>query len=560
MIAAHGIADRGAQAAFSLSAAVVVGLAATWSISAVGLLAGLPIGHWQAVLGASSAILTLYFMTETWPARVLRCSLALGILALAAVIAITTVDDGYDGWLYHEPGVIGLAHGWNPVWQPRFDTWWSAHGATLGNPTGAPFIDGLWTTAYPKANWILAANAVVWGLSLDAGKYAGILLIVAAAGVAWRSLRLAGLPLWPAAVLAAAAALNPIAVMQTTTYYADGALASCLCLLVFAALAFTLTASCLDLLLLACAALLACNLKFTGPLYVGLLLLPSAALWLRHKRMSRQHGPLVLCAALLLLLCSVNPYLTNVRVGGSPIQPLNRINVMQGQMWPEFLSKNRLEKLAISLTFSNAYDPFGELPAPAARSISTPLQQRGLAEFAQFATSYDLRIGGFGPLFGLTLLSTLILILWVWPRGPVMGEMPFAALAAGIILATLANPEAWWARYAPQLWLLPILVAAAAFKARSGRLIALGISCAIASASTVAICGRAVSAAITTMQYEAALRRAGGGPLLVKPSDHYNFFIPALAYRLRERGISLNVSQDTCTRSITLIVIPVCPS
>lgn len=39
--------------------------------------------------------------------------------------------------------------------------------------------------------------------------------------------------------------------------------ASCRCLRVFAALAFTVTASLLDLLLAVCAALLACNLEFT---------------------------------------------------------------------------------------------------------------------------------------------------------------------------------------------------------------------------------------------------------------------------------------------------------
>lgn len=550
--------DRRAQAAYTLSVAVIVGLTATWSISAVGLLMGLPIGHWQALLAASLTALTLYFMTTTWEARIVRSALLLGLLAVAAGIAIATVDDGYDGWLYHEPGVIGLAHGWNPVWQPRFDVWWSLHGAALGNAPGAPFVDGLWTTAYPKANWILAANAIVWGLPLDAGKYAGILLIAAAAGVAWRSLLLAGLPLLPAAVLAAAAALNPVAVMQTTTYYVDGPLASCLCVVAFAALAFSLTASWLDLLALACAALLACNLKFTGPLYVALLLAPSVALWLRHGRLSRRHAPLITCAALLLLLCSVNPYLTNIRIGGSPVQPLNRLDVMRGQFWPEFLQKNRLEKLAISLTFSNAFDPYGDLPEPVARSIASPLEQRGLTEFAQFATSYDLRIGGFGPLFGFTLL--LAFVLWVRHGGPVAGWTPFAALAAGIVLATLANPEAWWARYAPQLWLLPILAAAVSYKTRRASLVALGITCTVAFASTVAICGRAMSAAATTMQYETVLQRAGSGPLLVKPSERDGFFIPTLAYRLRERGRSLNISQSSCVRPITVIVMRVCSS
>jgi hypothetical protein len=552
-----GITNRGAQAAFTISVAVTVGLTTIWSISAFGLLAGLPIGHWQAVFGMVLTILTVCAMSDTSRERIERSVLVLLLVVLATSIAIATVDDGYDGWLYHEPGVIGLAHGWNPVWQPRFEAWWAAHGADLGNAPGAPFVDGLWTTAYPKANWILGANAVVWRLPLDAGKSAGTLLLFAAAGVAWRSLLLTGLRALPAAVMAAIAALNPVAVMQTTTYYVDGPLASSICLLAFSVLAFTLTGSLLDLLLVACAALLAFNLKFTGPLYVACLLVPSVALWLRRSRLSQRHVPLITGAALLLLVCSVNPYLTNIRIGGSPIQPLNRIYVLKWQMWPEFLNKNRIEKLAISLTFSNAYDPFGDLPDPVARGITTPFEQRSLTEFAQFATSSDLRIGGFGPLFGLILLLTLI--LWLLPAGAKTDRAPFAAVAAGIILATLLNPEAWWARYAPQLWLLPVLVTAACFRARPG-IIALGIVEVMILTSAIAACGRAISAAMTTMQYETALQHAGTGPLFVKPSDRDSFLIPALAYRLHERGTSLRISQSSCTHPMALIVMRVCGS
>jgi hypothetical protein len=288
------------------------------------------------------------------------------------------------------------------------------------------------------------------------------------------------------------------------------------------------------------------------------LLVSSAILLVKRNRLSTRHVLLIISAVLLLLLCSVNPYLTNIRIGGSPIQPLNRIDVVKWQMWPEFLKKNRIEKLAISLTFSNAYDPFGDLPDPVARSISTPFEERSVAEFTQFATSSDLRIGGFGPLFGLMLLLTLI--LWLLPVGATTDRAPFAALAIGIIVATLLNPEAWWARYAPQLWLLPVVVTAACFRARYGRVIALIIVGVMSLTSAMAICGRAISAAMTTRQYEAALQEAGTGPLFVKPSDRDSFLIPTLAYRLRERGIPLQISQSTCRRPITLIVMQVCGS
>ena len=130
----------------------------------------------------------------------------------------------------------------------------------------------------------------------------------------------------------------------------------------------------------------------------------------------------------------------------------------------------------------------------------------------------------------------------------------------GIVASLVANPEMWWARLAPQMWLLPVLASARAIKAGSNKYIAVVIACVMGATSLIAAGGRVESAALTTARYQNNLRRVGQDPLLVNTSLNKGFFLPALGYRLSERGASYRISQIQCNEPIKLIVIEACLS
>jgi hypothetical protein len=86
-----------------------------------------------------------------------------------------------------------------------------------------------------------------------------------------------------------------------------------------------------------------------------------------------------------------------------------------------------------------------------------------LWHYEQLAGRPDVEIGGFGSLFGWTILAALIAIIYtLWRKNgeALEDEGPRVILIAMscIILSSVINPEFWWARYAPQLWLFPIMV------------------------------------------------------------------------------------------------------
>jgi len=442
------------------------------------------------------------------------------------------------------------------VTEPVFGTWWARYSRSIGYPSNGPLIDDLSTTVYPKALWILGAQAVVWGLPLDSGKYPALLLIFVVGLTTLRALRLRGIPNSWAYPLSLVTALNPVCVVQSTTFYVDGSLGSCLAILIFSLLSYDVTRSGRDLVVALCAALLACNLKFTGPVYMALILLPFAAWWLFERRLVARD--LLICGitASVLVAASINPYFTNLRNFGSPVYPLNERDVMEDQMSAGFLKENTLKKLLISLTFSNLADRPSDNLAADERNFTSPFQSRGFEEFKKFGGTADLRIGGFGPFFGITIaLALLAASLLI--RGPRSG-IGFLLIALGTLLSVVVNPQMWWARYVPQLWLLPVLVATAASRSRITKALALIIVLLMGITSLIAVIGRATSSYVVTLAYKDNLKRIGNAPLLVDTSVSELNFLLTLTYRLHEQGTTFEVAMGQCATPIDLLAIQGC--
>ena len=304
------------------------------------------------------------------------------------------------------------------------------------------------------------------------------------------------------------------------------------------------------------AALLTCNLKFTGPVYTALILLPFAVWWLLERRLVARDLLICSIAASVLLAASINPYFTNLRDFGSPVYPLNEWDVMEDQMSAGFLEEHSLKKLLISLTFSNLADRSSGNPATDERNFTSPFQLRGFEEFKKFSDTADLRIGGFGPFFGITIALTLLAAILLI-RGPRNG-IGFAVVALGTLLSIVVNPQIWWARYVPQLWLLPVLVATAARRSQIAKGLALIIVLLMGVTSLIAVIGRATSSYVVTLAYKDNLKTMGDALLLVHISDSEIYFLPTLTYRLHEQGTTFEVATGQCATPIDLLVIQGC--
>jgi hypothetical protein len=210
-----------------------------------------------------------------------------------------------------------------------------------------------------------------------------------------------------------------------------------------------------------------------------------------------------------VLVLGYNPYVTNMREGLHPFYPVlgpNRIDVMAENTPPILLNHgyNRVEKFLISFfsqTESHTANPTRmKIPFTVSRqelkSLSLP----------------DSRTGGWGVLFSGVLLGSLALFLMV--RGW-RNNAPILMILALIAVTGFINPECWWARYAPQIGLLPVflLLPGLQERARAPRIAAKAL-CTLLLVNNLLFAGAAVAASLVKSEKLdkrlAAVALAGG--------------------------------------------------
>lgn len=366
------------------------------------------------------------------------------LAVLSGIIAGYFLDLSWDGRDYQQKAIRELASGWNPIYitiQPE-DIYRSA-----------------WLNHYPKGPWLSAASIYMLAKDIEYGKTFNQLLIWAVffIGSAY-FLTYPQLQPWKVFLISFFLAVNPVSTSQFLSYYVDGQVSSMIILLILILLlALRRDDSVLRLTLVA-AIIVALNVKFTGTAYSLMVLFVFFPLsWYVKRSFSTLRSvwmAIVVGALLGGLLVGYNPYVSNMLRNGHPFYPIfgssqfNHEFVIREQAPPDFREMSRLEKLGLSV-FSRSQISIGTDNVHPKNPLSV---QR--SEIAAFVWP-DVRLGGWGPLFGaLVLLSAIsILILAIAARQAGLAVIGFT----GAILAiTLVNTEPWWARYSPQLWLIPI--------------------------------------------------------------------------------------------------------
>jgi hypothetical protein len=376
---------------------------------------------------------------------------ALALLAVGACIglALLSHDFSADGQSYHQQAILALAQGWNPVRTPDY---------------AGPYT--LWLSHYPKGAWIVAASLLSLTGQIEAGKGIAYLLMLCVALVAYQVLRELR-PQHPrtAWLLALLLAFNPIACYQIQTYYVDSQLASLLSLFVLLCHRTLRTASPLAALALVTVCVLGINLKFSVlPFFVVIGAVALLAGW-RYERNAAGWVSLrrtLFGGLVAAMLVGFHPYVTNWMSKGHPFYPLagsGAVDILVGHVEADFLRRNRIEKLGLSLLSASEPRMAKVLPAEEKQfRLKWPFVVQP-AELKAFYLYTDVRVGGFGPWMGGALLLLLTAAaLAVIERRSVPPTQRFAVgLSAGVLMSILIMPEAWWARYAPQLWLLAVL-------------------------------------------------------------------------------------------------------
>jgi hypothetical protein len=371
-----------------------------------------------------------------------------GVLML---IAAQFDDLSFDGMNVRIEPVIALSAGWNPVKD-------SAGSTLTGLAKINPYLEGstMATAGYQfTLGSIASSNLANWTGNLNSSKALTPLLVLAVFGITYGSLASLSLPFGWSLSLSLLAALNPVAIYQSSSFYVDGHTACLFTAMIFSAL--RLLVAPLDatgVLALVVSFLGLSAAKTSGVLYGGIIDVVFLAFYgITHLKKLK---PILIFLAVSALITWPAGMLFR-KFGGFPSFSMAYLKEATGS-GPGYgygggaSSIATLPKLDRAQAFFVSY--FAPTEIVADKVKTKPLFWLTRPELSVFEDlTPDARAGGFGPLYGTALVLSLLAAgaLFFW-RGP-----PRATLFPIVpVLISLGLTQTWWARWAPQGWLLPV--------------------------------------------------------------------------------------------------------
>jgi len=389
----------------------------------------------------------------------------IGAIGLMATVAAQFDDLSYDGMNVRIEPVIALSAGWNPVKD--------AAGVTLPELAKTnPYLEG---SVQAVAGYqftlgsILSSNLANWTGNLNAGKALTPLLVLAVFGLAYGALASLSLSRRWSLTLSLMAALNPVAIYQSSSFYVDGHTACLFTAMIFSALRLLVAPLDATGVVALVVSFLGLSAAKTSGIFYGVIIDVVFLVFYAATHLKTLKPILIFVGVSVLITWPAGMLFR--KFGGFPSFSVAYLQQATGSGPGYGVGRGASEVKALLKVdklqgFVMSY--FAPTEIVADRVKTKPLFWLTRPELSVFEDlTPDARAGGFGPLYGTVLVLALLaagtLLFW---RGP-----PLATLFPIVpVVISLALTQTWWARWAPQGWLLPVclLLPVAACLSREG--------------------------------------------------------------------------------------------
>ena len=365
------------------------------------------------------------------------------IISFSIIVAIFFYDISYDGQAYHQEAIIQLSKGWNPIYE-----------TIIGVP------HSIWINHYPKASWIYGASTTLATGSIESSKSFNIILCFTALTFSITALlNFKNIRTILCFLIALLAAFNPVSLGQMWGSYIDGALASLITIIYALSVCLFKKQKIIYLVALIIASILLINIKFTGLIYILIYFIGYIILLIFYKKYyyaKNLFKLFILIALTGIVIFGYNPYIKNYLINGNSFYPLygvNSVDIMSANTPKSLVGMGKLEKLTVSIFHVTSNDS-----VEAGLNMKVPLSISSFKEL-KASTGPDPRFGGWGILFSGIFLLSLLLLVMIIKKIWFTKELNTFLFCIGILLfSIIVNPQSWWARYVPQLWLIPLTI------------------------------------------------------------------------------------------------------
>ena len=412
---------------------------------------------------------------KTQKNKLLSIALFLVVLFGAIFVASKIYDSSYDGNSYHKGAIGMMAHGCNPNYQTAED-----YSDNIFHIRGAKIFT--WIDHYQNLSWIFGATVYrVFG-NIETAKSLNFLLIGGALFILINYFKRFKFRNLQSIILACVTVFSPVVVAQFFSFYIDGNLAITFYIYIATVSLITfelrktkqITADLLFIFFFSICIL--ANLKLTGILLIAAGILPLAiyltVLMVQKKIKAGDYykllGMTVFSILFSILVIGSTSYVKNTFTMKNPFYPLlgdNRSDIITTMQPAELMGKNQIEKMLISV-FSRSDNV--QLYSWKALEYKIPLTWNN--EEIDNLNITDTRIGGFGIFYSFIFVLSIVIILGyliiVFKNKKEVGtdgaihKIITSCILLSILVYLVLPTENWWARYAPNIYLLtPIALA-----------------------------------------------------------------------------------------------------
>ena len=419
----------------------------------------------QPILAVLLTILFIYFLFRKESIFNIAVAIFAATLVICSSVFISSItfDDTFDGTAYHKSAVGALKNGWNPVYESVND---------YNNSDKAPVKlqdsrYSVWVDHYPKAHWIYGANIYKITNNIESGR--SMVWIVMASlfffALSYFSTKFDRNKAWLISFLIA---VNPIGITQLFSYYNDGMAGNLIFILI---LLLTMLIdkkikidNHINYGLIFAVIVILINLKFTGLVYAGVYCAFYYAFMLIKKDQRKNIIKFTITGVFALIIglfvVGISTYPKNFVDHGHPLYPLmgeGKIDIITPNQTESFNDMNRFKKIFIANFSRTDNVSVGHEVGPRLK-IPFTFNMEELSNM----NLVDTRIGGYGVWFGGIIIISIIVISAYgvriivkkdWQDRTFLIIVPLAATASFVLLLG----DIWWARYFPQMYVLPIV-------------------------------------------------------------------------------------------------------
>ena len=428
-------------------------LTLTFLISSVLLNLHIPVNIFNIVVPCFIGIYYLFKNSGTKKEFIIQCIALLFIIIISYCIALFFWDDTWDGRSYHTAMIILLKNSWLPLYDNL---------SLITEKLSLFPYNTQFSYIYVKFTEIVGANIYNLTGHIESPKTSNLIFLCSLFGYSFFIIKNILKKNIISILLTICICLNPVCISQVLSNYVDlqSYIAFAFLILTILKIEKSDVLTKTDFFILVLSSLMLVTVKLTGVVYCPLIY----SVWIIYRFIRKEEVKMVTISAIVALLSvlitCINPFYTNWKTYNHPFYPMMGpygFDVEHANYPRKFKNKTPLQRFLIS-TFAESMnsiegDEYCDINED--YIIKIPFSKISYTYLNKFDNP-DMRVGGFGYYWSGILCLTILLMFFLRFKSKEDKKL-FLFLILTIALTVAANQYNWWARFVPQLWLIPVI-------------------------------------------------------------------------------------------------------